>query len=601
MTAAGAEARGRLDLWLLATLYALSAASYPFAMLVVDSGRDLAWAHAIASGSDWPLLGPGLNTLWQLGPIWFYVLALPLWLGAGIGGTALAIGLLAAAKLPLAYALGRRWQDATLGLAFAAAVALPGWSTFGQLVLLHTSVVETAVLATLLFALRAWQSVRLRDALAAAGLLGIALHAHPTALAAAPAVALALWRVARTGNRGVVLWAPLCFTVPFAPMLWAEAAAGWPQWQATTGYFGSSDYAMRLARAPAVLRGVTLGSIELARGFLYTSWPPLGGVVGAVLAVLGLVGILGWLARPRRIELLLPGLALVAGLLVLLLRDTTPEWMTYAVAPFGAAVLVVGWLAPWRGQRRERVARVAATLSLLLAAALLVDRFAVARRGLQPMPGAAIEDVAVPPRDDGTPRFWLPAWGQDALARRLCAASVPIAVHGDLASALHFGQGVALAQHCDAADAVHLGGSATEHLAGVPRSLATALGVAGESSAWGFVLTPRVTALHPALGARVQVHTRYVLDDYLPRLRAGRSERVAIASPCRAGDILVATNLLPLLNEPFELSDSTGAPPVSLARTIASAYYACPAENRVELELRVLDPLAADVFLLHAD
>lgn len=591
----------RFDGWLLVVLYALSAASYPFAMLVVDSGRDLAWAQAIASGSDWPRLGPGLNALWQLGPLWFYVLALPLWLGAGIGGSALAIGLLAAAKLPLAYALGRRWQDAAFGLAFAAAVALPGWSTFGQLVLLHTSVVEAAVLATLLFALRAWQTLKLGDGLVASLLLGMALHAHPTALAAAPAVALALLRVTRAGSHRVLWLAPLCFALPFAPMLWAEAAAGWPQWQATTGYFGGGDYGARLARASSVLRGVTFGSVELARDFLFGSWPPLGSAIGAVLATLGLAGVLGWLARPRRSEWWLWLLALGAALFVLLLRDTTPEWMTYALAPFGAALLAVGWLAPWRGVGRERVARGAAVLASVLAAALLIERIAVSRLGLQALPGAAVADVAVPPRDDGTPRFWLPAWGQDALARRLCAAADSIAVHGDLASALHFGQGVALAQHCEAPAAVHLGGAATQHLAGTPRALARSLGIAGERAPWGFVLSSRVTPLHPAQGARVQVHTRYLLDDYLPRLRAGRSESIAIVTACRPGDLLVATNLLPLLNEPFELRDATGVPPPALARTIASSYHACPRQARFELQLRVLDPLAADVFLLHAE
>jgi hypothetical protein len=595
-----AAPRRRFDPGLVAALYVLAAATYPFAMLVVDSGRDLAWAHAIAGGSAWPLLGPSLNTLWQLGPVWFYLLALPLWLGAGIGGSALGIGLLAAAKLPLAYALGRRWQDASFGLAFAAAVALPGWCTFGQLVLLHTSVVETAVLATLLFALRAWQGQQPRDALAASFLLALALHAHPTALTAAPAVAIAVLRVAGAGRPAVLAWAPLCFAVPFAPMLWAEAVAGWPQFQLTTGYFGAGDYAARLARAPAVLRGLTLGTVELVRGFLLAAWPALGNAAGVVLAALGVLGTAGWLARPRRHDVLLAGLALIAALLVLLLRDTTPEWMTYALAPFGAALLAVGWLAPWRGPRRDGVAYAAAGLALLLSAALLVDRAIVARRGLQALPGAAIADVARPPRDDGTPRFWLPAWGQDAAARRLCAATGPIALHGDLASAVHFGQGVAVAQHCAAAASVYLGGNAAQHLAGVPRALAPALGLAGEPTSWGFVLATRVTVLHPAQGERVQLHTRYLLDDYLPRVRAGRSESVALTAACRPGDVLVATNLLPLLNAPFELSAS-GTPPPALARTIASAYYACPRGGRFELELRVLDPRAADVFLLHPE
>lgn len=599
----GAAAPRRIELALVGLLFALAAATYPYAMLVVDSGRDLAWGQAIAAGEAWPLYGPSLNNLWRLGPLWFYLLALPFALGATLGGVALAIGLLAAAKIPLAYALGRRWQDPAFGLACAAAIALPGWSSFGQLVLLHTSVVETAVLATLLLALCAWQAPRPAPALAAALLLGLALHAHPTALVAAPAVALALWRVARQGAPRVLWLAPLCFVLPFLPMLWAEARAGWPQVQATVGYASEGDALARLARAPALLRGLAWGGVEFSRDFLLSRWPGLAAAyaLGAALAgVLAVAGIALALRRQpaARVLLALSGLGV---LLVLMLRDTTPEWMTYALAPFGAALLALGWLAPWPAAARAPLARGVALAALLVSAAVLADRQAVTRAGWQALPGAAISDVARAPRADATPRFWLPAWGQDALARRLCGDEQPVALHGDLATALHFGQGVALQRHCRQATTVRLGGVAPRQLAGVPSALAASLGLSGEPTPWGFLLLTRIDPLHPVRGTAARRHTRYLLDDYLPRLRAGERHRIALQRACRAGDLLVATNLVPLLNEPFALVAPDGRAPTPRARSIASAYFDCPPDGRFALQLEVLDPLAADVFVLRRD
>jgi hypothetical protein len=589
-----------LHRWLVGALFLALAASYPYAMLVVDSGRDLAMAQAIASGDAWPAYGPSLNATWSLGPVWFYLLALPFAAGAGVGVVAFAIGLLGAAKVPLAYALGRRWQDPALGLAGAAAIALPGWSTFGQLVLLHTSAVETGVLATLLLALRGWQQTRARDALLASLSLALALHAHPTALVAAPAVALALWRVAR-GERRVWLLAPLLFLLPFLPMLLAEARAGWPQWQATLGYAGGSDFVARLARAPALLRGLGWGGTEFVRDLLLARWPAVAFGYAGTLAILLLLAGGGLLSGLRRGALALPlGLSGVAFLLVLLLRDSTPEWMTYALAPFGAILLALGLLAPWTPPRRAGLALGLAAFALGSSLAVLRDRQLSAADGWQAMPGDAIADVARPPRRDDTPRFWLPAWGHDVLAQALCSEASPPALHGDLATALHFGQGVALRRHCRADAAPRLGGEAQRAYAGVPLALARELALAGTTTSYGFLLGTNVTALHPARGAPMQAHTRYLLDDYLPRLRAGERHRVALRGTCGAGDLLVATNLVPLLNEPFVLRDARGAAPAPRARSIASSYYACPPDGRIEWTLEVLDPAAADVFVWRA-
>lgn len=610
-----------VDLGLILALFALTAASYAYAALIVDSGRDLAWGLSIARGEAFPWYGPSLNGLWQPGPVWYYLLALLLGATGSVGATVGALGLLAATKVPLAYLLGRDalgrdehnlpGPDRALGLALAGAIALPGWNTLAQLALSHTMLVEVAVLATLWLALRAWRSERAALAVAAALALGLAVHAHPTALVATPAVALALWHTARAPRQWHwLLLAAFAFAFPFLPALIAEFRSGWPQWGANAAYFGNSDYLARLARASDVLRGASFGSVAFVREFLMGRWPAVAWLAGSVLLVLPALALVGLLRGVRREHAngLLLAFAAFAWIFVLLLRDQTPAWMVYACAPFNAALLALGWMALWRESARPRAARVLATLAVVFAAALLVDRIATTRSGVQSLPSAAIADIAAIPAHDPWLRFWLPAWGHDAVAKRLCAVDAPVgqavALHGDLATAIHFGQGVAVALHCAAAREVRLGGEAARHIVGVPRDVAASLRIEGRATAWGYVLIEPEAVLHPRQGARVLPHTRYLMDDYILLQRRRRhgldaAPSIALTHACQAGDLLVATNLLPLLNAPFEVRGWESQPmTVRVAETIASRYFDCPSNGRFAFELVTLDPRTADVFVL---
>lgn len=603
----------RGELAALALLTALVAATFPYAALIVDSGRDLAWGWSIAQGHAWPVYGPGLNGIWQPGPAWFYLLGLALAVSGSIGGTTLLVGLLAALKVPLAYALGRSWcmlqprpagAAGALGLGLAAAVALPGWNTVGQLVLSHTSLVETGVLATLWLALLAWRERRVAPLALASLALGLAMHAHPTALVAAPAVGLAGWRVARARGAWVTLAVgAAALALPFVPALLAEARSGWPQLDASGGYFGQSDYLARALRAPAVLQGASVGSVAFVRDFLLGRWPGLALVAGAALVVVYLLALPGLLLaclRRERAAWLALALASWAWSFVLLLRDTTPVWMIYACAPFDAALVAVGWQAVWRGTWPRAAAWCLTACAVAISGALLADRVFATRAGVQWFPSAALGDIAQPPHRDPPLRFWLPGYGHDALARKLCAEARPLALHGDLATALHFGQGVALALHCET-QTVRLGGAAPRQLAGVPRAIATALQLAGVDTPWGYVLLEPAASLHPARGDAVQVHTRYLMDDYRRRA-AGGPTRIALDAPCSPRDLLVVTNLAPGLNAPFSLQARAGhALPTAVSETIASRYFDCPASGHFALELDTLDPQAADVFMLRRD
>ena len=73
---------------------------------VTDFWRDMYWATTIASGERFPLAGPPINNLIELGPWWFYLLALPLWLTHRIAAASAFMHLLSALKYVLAWRLG---------------------------------------------------------------------------------------------------------------------------------------------------------------------------------------------------------------------------------------------------------------------------------------------------------------------------------------------------------------------------------------------------------------------------------------------------------------------------------------------------------------
>jgi hypothetical protein len=592
--------RPRLDSALVLALTLLSIALYPFAALIVDSGRDLAWGLTVARGDAWPLYGPSLNGVWRPGPIWFYLLGLALRLTGEIGATALALGLIAAIKIPLAWMLGRRLRDSALGLSFATAIALPGWSTLGQLVLSHTMLVEISVLATLALCLRAAQSRSAGWAAGAALMLGVAVHAHPTALVAAPAVAWVFLRASSPRRVAWIVFGAVLFALPFAPALYAEARDGWPQLSASAGYFGGSDYLARLLRAPEVLWGASYGQSVFVRDFLLGRWPPLAWFVfgaGWLVLAAAAIGLLRGLVVDvwTRVILLL---AALAWLFVLLLRDVTPAWMIYACAPFGAALLALGWSALWPARWRGDAARALAAFALIAGAALLADRIAATRSGEQSLPTAAIADIATPPQRDPPMRFWMPAFGHDALMQRLCNTPGEAALQGDLAAAIHFGQGVAKTLHCDAGQTIRLGGGAPRNIAGVPVTIAKALGISGETTSYGYVLATPQRVLHPPQGQPIELHTRYLLDDYLPRMGRDAPQTIRVRTGCEAGDVIVVTDLLPGLNQPFDLQGVGGEFPPLLAQTIASRYFACPPAQQIALDVIALDPAAVEVFML---
>ena len=598
---------------LLIVLIVLHVALFAFAALVTDSGRDLANAWAVGHGGPYSPYGPSLFGHWKLGPVWFWILALPLRLFGSVTAASLFVGVLAAAKIPLAYGLGRRMVGTGLGVIAAILIALPGWDSEGTLVIAHTSVVESAMLATLWLALVAWQERRAGFALAACLMLALALHAHPTTLIAAPAVALALWRaVLRPRRWSWLLACVAAFVLPFMPALIAEVRTGFPQLTSTLSYLHESAPGSRLARLPQVIWALVSGGAWLAgRYLLPTAMGTTWWIAHASLLGIALLGglRLAWQRGDqdeenrdaRRWLLILIPVSLAAVTFIVLLRDTTPAWMVYSLAPFGVFLLALGCYGLLRrGVGAGVVIGTLALLSIAVNLGLLQQRAALENTGRIRLPAGSFDDIAHWRMATDAFSPWLSVRQFDALAQQACDSSEPLVLHGELATNFDFSQGVAARLHCPTDRLPRLAGiEGSRHLAGVSAALAKELGFDPAPQRFGHVLRVPTQIIAPARGRLSDVDVRYRMDRQIA-LDDGPINEQTGRLVCDADELLIVTNLMPIVN-PMTLDIYLGSERLSpRVASFTASYYVCNGEE-LQWVLSSPDPASIDMIVVSLD
>jgi hypothetical protein len=103
---ATARRAGRPDMAVVAAFMAIYIASSFFGAAGPDTARDVAAALAIRDLHALPLHGPLLAGTSHLGPLWFYLLALPMMIDRSWLGVALFVAVIGSLQFPLAYAAG---------------------------------------------------------------------------------------------------------------------------------------------------------------------------------------------------------------------------------------------------------------------------------------------------------------------------------------------------------------------------------------------------------------------------------------------------------------------------------------------------------------
>lgn len=502
----------RLAVALIATLMLACLLPYPFTTIILDAARDLVFAARIAQGELYPLQGPVINASAHLGPLWFYLLAPALATTKSTAAALALVGVLDALKFPFAYAIGQRVGGRSMGLFFALAMGFPNWSLGAVLLVTHTSLVQTTVLAAVLCAMRLhehdtpgrWATLGL--------VLGLALHAHPATIVLFPLL-LALFRAhphTRWGGwmqRSLLLGT--CLLLPFLPMLLHEARHGWP----------------------LLAQGARLPGIEISVG---NSWQILvGGVVGGAallsdhlvdpgwqaavrLVLLGAAAValcavpLAW--REARLRRAMDHclLALVLGCIGLaLLRERTPFYMALLLWPPVAGLMALGWHAAAVQFSRGKAALLA--LGWMLAVAgpgMIILR---AQQGFMQVPTAALFDIANW-RAPGDPKALLPAWQLDRLGHELCEQPGRVVLHAELGALFDAALGLSTRLQCGQTSRIGIGGGAEEaatHRLGLPPIALSRLGLRdGANWSQASRLQPR-RVIAPATSASIPDGMRY--------------------------------------------------------------------------------------------
>ncbi len=592
-TFAATPARSPAWHWLVVALLALGQfALHAQAVLIVDSGRDLASAWWIARGGHWPLLGPSINGADLLGPAWFHLLAVPYAITGSTSAVIAVVAALAAMKYPLAYLAGRGWRDPATGLGFAAALALPGWLGFEAVVFSHTSLTSFWIVLAGWLALRARERPS-RGRLAALGLaLAMALHAHPTALTVVALIAgWTLLRAERSG-RGVggdAAVLALAGSLPWWPWAWAMATRGTPSASASV----ASPSAGELVAGALDVLGGALSGLEYGARFLLpdAAWAQAGLLLALALGAAALLIAIARLLRDERALLaVVASTVVVHALLLAAVLSTTRAWMLFALLPLPALLLGRSLALASEEARRRWLLPLFAALAVLLVLAQVERRGSETMVGEIAMPGARVADVRT---DDWTfqTNLWLPGVALERAAGSLCAAPGEVAIHGDLAYLVRIAEFVPLASACGG-EAPALGGTSTRPVAGYPLAALARIGLSPTRSVAGVgLLSPTQVVRSVALDPRPD-------SRYLPtRLASAAPRSLALDFTCPSQGVLAIGNRMALLVEPTALAvrDAGGHERAALARTTASRFFACAAGERLDIAVATADPAALDI------
>ena len=531
----------RREHWLAIAVIAVLMAAYvagaTSSASIQDTARDVYYAYSIRHGLWFPVQGPVLGGAIHLGPAWFYVLSLPLFISDGWLAVALFAAALSSLKFPLAFALGRRALDARFGLLWACALALPGWNTLEQLIFFNPNPAAACMLAGVLLWMRLRERPSAAGAFALGLLLALSLHVHPTC---APLLALGLHALWSAPRRGAVLLAMASgFALPFVPYVAHELAHGVPDAAGFGRYMKGQVGLMQVLDTPALLLSIFAGGPQAMVGYLWKA--PLAvsvacGIAAAVPAIASAVAAArGWL--PRGTWIALAAATVLVAALAAMLRATTPWYFTYAAAPFAAGVTGLGL---WVALRRAPPAALAAACIIAIAVQVAVaQRVALTVHSGEGQLSSRILDVKEWHGRQVYSDTWFPAAGRASLGSLLCAPGA-MTLHGHLAYVEDRSVGVDALFGCGRiAQLTLMGAGNPRHWVGLSRAFWSKLG--GTPQCWigslGIAPSPQVP--WPARGIPIADGRVYfpreiakaALREQVVRFEAPRTRALLVTNP----------------------------------------------------------------------
>src|ERR1700681_2490029 len=120
----------KLQLAMLALIMIGYVGTSVMSVAIPDTTRDVYAAYEITRGRWLPLEGPVFGGAIHLGPMWYYLLAIPLFVVHSWLALVLFAAAMAGLKFWFAYLCGSQLVDRDFALIWASCLAFPGWATF---------------------------------------------------------------------------------------------------------------------------------------------------------------------------------------------------------------------------------------------------------------------------------------------------------------------------------------------------------------------------------------------------------------------------------------------------------------------------------------
>jgi hypothetical protein len=569
----------------LIALTAIYTGSYAFSIAIPDSTRDIYIARAISVGESFPLEGPVLGDSIHGGPVWFYLLAIPLWFYQSWLVAALFAGAIAGLKYLLAYVCGGHLVDRRFGLLWASALALPGWQTIEQIAFTNANVAQTCILASLYFGIRMHQQPSLSRAFVLGIAGGLAFHGHPTTLPVIPlslALAIAVSPPHRRTTAALGFLAG-CIT-PFTPYLASQLLHGFPDFATGMGYVQTKIGLRQIANAFAIVRSTAFdGPTLIARYVIGVEEPLLWAVKTVVtcFVVAMLVATL-WAARRAEGRATLWFVAAVAifAACIAYLRPTTPVYFAYVLIPAQAAVLALGVHVLSRGAAGTTWVSAFAVLALSLHALVTWRIGAAISQGVGTLPD--VGNIVSNASSETSTNVWFPSYAHDASGLFLCRQGDRSAVHGPLAFVTDLNLGVDSLIRCGRITDVQLSGTGDSdraHWVGMPKSFWSAARLRPSCWIGPLGLVEASSRLAPADGIAPASPKVFLPRPFL----RGPLQEQSITFTAPGTQALVLTNVIPWYMPWRVLSVHANGRELSpVASTSVAQLYALPGAARLD-------------------
>jgi len=588
----GNEQRNPSTTALLVLLTAVTVVPFAFAPLHLDGMRDLVAAWDIVRGARLPLAGPVINESVHLGPVWFYILAIPLAISHSLTITLLFVGGLAALKFWLAEAIGRKAVDTRFGLLFAAALAIPGWSLLTPIIFTHTALIETTMLAVAYCLLRLAQGGSQRWWLSLGILQALALHAHPVTVLLLVLLPPVCWmRFTRDDCKHAheLLWIGLGIIaglLAFLPSLVFEAERNWKGFEQLGRFASGHNPTAEVLAAPSLWYGIAVRGPDML--FSHLAAPVAGEIARWLWIALLLAALLGCIRAARLVSkrrALLVTLVVICISLLLLatLRDRTTYYMALAWIPFWSVLIAFGW---WSLVRKSAGLVIAGAATLcIIGGVSVVQRM---EQGFVQLPIMSVHDVRLVSPDFGLPV--IPAWRLEQFGHDLCTNPVPTVLHGPLGQSYDSVLGLPGRMACGDTPWVTVGGGAAEvaavHLLGLTPAQLRGLGWqdAGWSEAFSLAPSRIIAASGTSVLADGSVYPFRTRQSSVPPTQKFTFEAAQ-------SELIMSSNLFGAYEASEVVTiDANGHQPRQMMQDSVSTVWSCstcdPEPVRWELEVR---------------